>query len=507
MQNEISLPAWMNDALKQNIETEIFSVSVRHRLVVMSSSYPFLEFLTSYFSIESPVNEILKKKPSQSLKFIVNLLLLHPGCCEDKLISICFDLVSYHNVLLETEMNYEGRQVMGRSVTTVDPYTWLLTNICGCIATFDSEQFIRIEKILMAAMLSPSSSIVVRLLVSDIWCFVARYGSSNLCYSYVNLLSSILHQLNSASFSLTVWFIQLLLERLEQFLSPTDLENWKKKNEKDLNINHLKTYNCTEILECLKNRHTSGDVTFVQVVSESWGKLVEGSYEASNKLVSVKLLTALTKATSMNINLIPSDDLSTLIYDLCDLAKLTGRKPFVLFCAWKLIRVVFRTQDRITKEAQDLIKDLDTRSLESDGGSVLGVLISLAHSDMNYIEDKSIYDCNIDSSNSSLSKCIIDKWGDSDNDKFNSLINRDVSIDSEEKITRKCSTRSPGGLPISMKKRKFSPSKESIDCCLDTLEREVKVLSNTVSAQVHDEERKNRILQINDQLQQVLLKL
>ena len=46
----------------------------------------------------------------------------------------------------------------------------------------------------------------------------------------------------------------------------------------------------SEILECLKNRHTTGDETFTRVVSESWGKLVEGSYEASNKLVSVKLL-------------------------------------------------------------------------------------------------------------------------------------------------------------------------------------------------------------------------
>ena len=106
---------------------------------------------------------------------------------------------------------------MGKAMTMVDMYTWVLTNLCSWGSIITQIQFYKVEKVLISVLLD--SSPLSCMMVSDIWCFLARKGTSQLCLAHLTLLSSILLKLTT--FSTPILFITILMERLTNFLSPT----------------------------------------------------------------------------------------------------------------------------------------------------------------------------------------------------------------------------------------------------------------------------------------------
>merc|ERR1719342_1116067 len=105
------------------------------------------------------------------------------------------------------------------------------------------------------------------MMVSDIFCFIARLSSSDLCFSHVKLLTTLVQSKAIPNLNLAV--IKVLQKRLENFLSDSDKLSTKKINE------------------------SKGDVL------RKWKLLKSGNYLPSSKLSSIKNVSDLVKDTCM----------------------------------------------------------------------------------------------------------------------------------------------------------------------------------------------------------------
>lgn len=226
-----SLPPWLPEAHRQKFEQEVMSVSVMHSLLTMAGNQSFITFILNFSSPDHSVKQVLLAKPFLSLQLVVQLLLQQPGQ-EDQLLLLCFLLLSSCSSSLEKRGCLEGRQVMGKAMAIVDKYTWVLNNLCSWVSTISQTQFYKVEKVLISVLLDSSSSPLTCMMVSDIWCFLARYGTSQLCLAHLTLLSSILQKLKLTTFSTPILFITILMERLTNFLSPTDQAIWQSRKAK-----------------------------------------------------------------------------------------------------------------------------------------------------------------------------------------------------------------------------------------------------------------------------------
>ncbi|CAH8477095.1 unnamed protein product [Schistosoma turkestanicum] len=110
-------------------------------------------------------------------------------------------------------------------------YTTLLQQICASVCGLPMACFPYLETVLLSSVLSNHP--LVHLLSMDVWCFVARYGTGDLCLHYVTLLTNIVNNVarklqiknginESQSFSLSYTISRLshLLSRLIVFLTP-----------------------------------------------------------------------------------------------------------------------------------------------------------------------------------------------------------------------------------------------------------------------------------------------
>ena len=195
-----SLPSWIPEAHRQKMVKEVMSVSVKHSLLTMAATHSFVNFLLQLFTPKHSVKHLLLAKPFLSLQLVVQLILLKPGQ-EDQLLLLSFHLLSSSGSCLEQEQILEGRQIMGKPINFVDNYTWVFTNRCCWVSYITPILFSKVEKVLISTLLDPSSSPLTCMMVSDIWCFLARYGTSQLCLAHLTLLSSILQKHNQNTFS------------------------------------------------------------------------------------------------------------------------------------------------------------------------------------------------------------------------------------------------------------------------------------------------------------------
>lgn len=290
-----SLPSWLPEAHRQKLEQEVMSVNVMHSLFTMAANESFIGFILNYLSPNHSVKQVLAK-PFLSLQLVVHLLLQQHGQ-EDQLLLICFLLLSSSSSSMEKRGCLEGSQVMGKAMTMVDKYTWVLTNLCSWVSTLDS-----------------SSSTLTCMMVSYIWCFLARYGTSQLCLTHLTLLSSILEKLKLSTFSTPTLFITILMERLSNFLSPTDLSIWQSQGEKS-ELDELPALSSAEAVSCLLTTRTDQD-TLAVVVRDIWRKLVEGSYKPADRLTSSRLMMALSKATLVVVDTFSTQDLFSLVENM-----------------------------------------------------------------------------------------------------------------------------------------------------------------------------------------------
>jgi len=96
-------------------------------------------------------------------------------------------------------------------------YEDLLVNMCFFVAILPGEYFNHLEETLLDNLLGNESSLAA-LFVSDVWCFVDRWGSEELCWQHFQHLGRLLLQYDSSSHVLQHTRISALLKRIFWFL-------------------------------------------------------------------------------------------------------------------------------------------------------------------------------------------------------------------------------------------------------------------------------------------------
>eukprot|EP00111_Clytia_hemisphaerica_P023913 TCONS_00070437-protein len=96
-------------------------------------------------------------------------------------------------------------------------YEDLLVNMCFFVAMLSGEYFNHLEETLLDNLLENESSLAA-LFVSDLWCFVNRWGSEELCWQHFQYLGRLLLQYDSSSHVLQHTRISALLKRIFLFL-------------------------------------------------------------------------------------------------------------------------------------------------------------------------------------------------------------------------------------------------------------------------------------------------
>ena len=216
----------------------------------------------------------------------------------------------------------EGRQVAGRPVeATTDIYTWFLTNFCSWLATATPPQLRRVEENLLDLLLS-GHSVPGCQIASDIWVFMARFGSPSLCMNYIDLFTAILQKLKPTAFSNPgSIFLPLLLSRLVNLLTPSERQAWRQKQdlvdswlvvlvpalEAASGKPQLDQITSTPSLISFLHRSlptSSTDPSAVkedELVDNLWHKLASGNYKASQTFASTQAVQALANFTKSTL--------------------------------------------------------------------------------------------------------------------------------------------------------------------------------------------------------------
>ncbi|KAK4469727.1 hypothetical protein MN116_007251 [Schistosoma mekongi] len=128
-------------------------------------------------------------------------------------------------------------------------YTTTLQQICSSVCGLPMTCFPYLETVLLSSVLSEHP--FVHLLAMDVWCFVARYGTGDLCLHYVTILTKLVNRVaerlkmencinksKSLSLTHTVSRLSHLLSRLIVFLTPKQQSVYLNQNPlKFVNIN------------------------------------------------------------------------------------------------------------------------------------------------------------------------------------------------------------------------------------------------------------------------------
>ena len=392
----------------------------------------------------------------------------------------------------------EGRQVMGKSVTEVDIYCWILTNLCGWISSITREQFEEVEKVLITVLVQPIYSPLACILAADIWCFLARYGTSSICLNHLLFLSSLVRELKKGPFSYSVMIIHQLMNRLTNFLNSTDLGSWNERQENQYDIIALSSLSCEQAVLCLS--HCQAD-QFTSVLS-IWQKLAKGAYMTGDSLISSQLISALCEATLASIDKATTRDLKNLLDFIDQIARCGQYKRYMIMCMLNMIRVCavncgVEVRDKLAKLLKSFLEHLSY----GNGDSCAGVLVELASREIS-LELGNI----VNKWNSSLISC---------DEEFESISKNCWSLESSltfvkkvnctpndemdsEPLIRKVSPSQSRDLSIS-KKRKYSPTKLSSENVIVRFEESVSDLENYVIREAIDTYRE-RILKTVERL-------
>ncbi|XP_038650465.1 uncharacterized protein C1orf112 homolog isoform X3 [Scyliorhinus canicula] len=160
-----------------------------------------------------------------------------------------------------------GVMIKGQAQQNISLYEYVCTQLCSFITSLPASLFPALECTLLDAVLSPH--MLTALLATDAWCFLARYGSAELCAHHISLIAQLVKSCCGECYQLS--HLSLLLRRMlflmsadhqvvfvERF-SPKETSNlllWRQVNVKALTPELQKPVTSditrTAIDQCLK---------------------------------------------------------------------------------------------------------------------------------------------------------------------------------------------------------------------------------------------------------------
>ncbi|XP_063057096.1 FIGNL1-interacting regulator of recombination and mitosis [Engraulis encrasicolus] len=110
-----------------------------------------------------------------------------------------------------------GVMLHGQAQSSVSLHQHVCVHLCGCVAALPAPQLPPLERSLLCALLQ--SDVQTALLATDVWCFLARYGTAELCLHHVLLVVELI---KSCPGETPQWnHLSLLLRRMLFLMTPT----------------------------------------------------------------------------------------------------------------------------------------------------------------------------------------------------------------------------------------------------------------------------------------------
>ncbi|XP_017651556.1 uncharacterized protein C1orf112 homolog isoform X1 [Nannospalax galili] len=131
---------------------------------------------------------------------------------------------------LSLPVHLQGVKSKGQAEVAVTLYHHVCVHLCVFIASFHPLLFPELDTVLLNAVLS--ANMITSLLAMDAWCFLARYGTAELCAHHVTLVAHLIKFCPGECFQLTN--LSILLKRLFFFMAlPHQVEFFQKFSPKE----------------------------------------------------------------------------------------------------------------------------------------------------------------------------------------------------------------------------------------------------------------------------------
>ncbi|XP_039541431.1 uncharacterized protein C1orf112 homolog [Pimephales promelas] len=127
-------------------------------------------------------------------------------------------LQSFRHCMLEraVPVSLPGVMLRGQAQGRVSLHQHVCVHMCACVAVLPAQHFPPLERSLLAAILQADTQTAV--LASDVWCFLVRYGTAELCFHHVLLIAHLIRSCPGEGYQL--FHLALLLRRLLFLMTP-----------------------------------------------------------------------------------------------------------------------------------------------------------------------------------------------------------------------------------------------------------------------------------------------
>lgn len=218
----------------QQLEANI-SVVLEPLFSCLMNSEEFLNLLTTSSELTSRYSYswcyliCLLLKSFQKLEGPSCTYLLEPITAQEntsndtnRILRAVFHCTSSCYVEFSLPVNLPGIISIGQPLVEISLYEHLCVHVSSLVALMPAEYFQQLERVLLSNLFS--EDFYCSLLSTDIWSFMARWSTSEVCYSHVELLSELVLSVPDSASSHSLNNVKCLFWRLFAFLTPQQQE-------------------------------------------------------------------------------------------------------------------------------------------------------------------------------------------------------------------------------------------------------------------------------------------
>ncbi|XP_044122865.1 uncharacterized protein C1orf112 homolog isoform X1 [Neovison vison] len=202
---------------------------------------------------------------------------------------------------LSLPVHLRGVQRKGQVEVAVTLYQHVCVHLCAFITSFPPSLFPELDVALLNAVLS--ANMITSLLAMDVWCFLSRYGTAELCAHHVTIVAQLIKSCPGECYQLTN--LSILLRRLFFFMAPPQQVEFVQKFSPKAAEN-LPLWQCISLqaLPAELRKRAVCDVTRVGIARcrewlssrRTWGEL-----ESLNTLLSALLAVCNSAREALDI--------------------------------------------------------------------------------------------------------------------------------------------------------------------------------------------------------------
>uniref|UniRef100_T1J9Z8 Uncharacterized protein n=1 Tax=Strigamia maritima TaxID=126957 RepID=T1J9Z8_STRMM len=237
---KISPPSLTAVSSTQNLNHEVnqqLTIGLEPLIEKLIQDYNFLCLvLEEYPSADSSGFErcllllsILEKLPKLKKREFDEWMSKISGDKPSSILSAIFNILQPCHVELTLPVYLSVETFLGKGRPAVTLYEYIYTKLCRFIACLPARHFYYLEKVLITNLLSPN--FWNRQMAMDVWSFLGRYCSPNLCFHHCCILSSVVSFLCTSTSEVAA-HVECLWNRLIHFLSNDHLDQFLKSNSK-----------------------------------------------------------------------------------------------------------------------------------------------------------------------------------------------------------------------------------------------------------------------------------